>query len=170
MPIKDSPTARVLITGGTGSLGRAVIGRLLAFAETSRVCSYARCEVRAAQLQAELGGHPALRVFVGDVRDQDRLERVLPGCETVIHAAALKRVDAGSYHPDEMLKTNVPGGAPGGRVQHGHGASGDGRQLRAIWERVSVPRVRGSSVAAGHRRGGGRAGDGRPDDPVLVDA
>ena len=102
---------RFFITGGTGSLGRALI-RYLLDAGAERVCSYARCEVRAANLEAEYQEHPnsqALRIFVGDVRDQERLKRVMPGCDVVIHAAALKRVDSGAYHPDEMLKTNVDG-------------------------------------------------------------
>lgn len=102
---------KFFITGGTGSLGRALIQRLLDVG-AERVCSYARCEMRAAKLEEEYQQHPnaqALRVFVGDVRDRDRLERVMPGCDVVIHAAALKRVDSGSYHPDEMLKTNVLG-------------------------------------------------------------
>lgn len=102
---------RVFVTGGTGSLGRVLIRHLLDIG-AERVCSYARCEVRAAQLEAEHCDHPnaqALRVFVGDVRDRERLERVMPGCEVVVHTAALKRVDSGSYHPDEMLKTNVMG-------------------------------------------------------------
>lgn len=102
---------RVFVTGGTGSLGRVLIRHLLDVG-AERVCSYARCEVRAAQLEAEHCDHPnakALRIFVGDVRDPERLRRVLPGCDVVIHAAALKRVDSGFYHPDEMLKTNVLG-------------------------------------------------------------
>ena len=99
------------ITGGTGSLGRALIRHLLD-AGAERVCSYARCEVRAARLEAEYMDHPnsqALRVFVGDVRDPGRLRRVMPGCDVLIHTAALKRVDSGSYHPDEIVKTNVTG-------------------------------------------------------------
>jgi len=102
---------RIFITGGTGSLGKALVRNLLD-AGTERVCSYARCEVKAANIEAAYREHPnrgALRVFVGDVRDCERLKRVMRGCDVVIHAAALKRVDSGSYHPDEMLKTNVNG-------------------------------------------------------------
>jgi UDP-N-acetylglucosamine 4,6-dehydratase len=98
-------TKSVLITGGTGSLGRALIRRFLA-AGVPRVCTYARCEVRQSQL---IERYPQVHAFLGDVRDRERLERCLGGVETVIHAAALKRVDGGAYHPDEMLKTNVLG-------------------------------------------------------------
>jgi len=98
-------TNNVLITGGTGSLGRALVRRFLA-AGVPRVCTYARCEVRQAQL---IEGYPQVHAFVGDVRDRERIERCLGGVDTVIHAAALKRVDGGAYHPDEMLKTNVLG-------------------------------------------------------------
>ena len=99
---------RVLVTGGTGSLGRVLIRRLLALG-AERVASLSRDEVKAAALGEEFGAHPALRVFVGDVRDRGRLIRAFSGMDTVVHAAALKRVDQGSYHPDEMLKTNVLG-------------------------------------------------------------
>ena len=53
--------------------------------------------------------NPVLRWFIGDVRDRDQLEHAMEGIETVIHAAALKRIEVGAYHPREMVKTNVLG-------------------------------------------------------------
>lgn len=101
---------RVLITGGTGSLGKALISKLIE-RNCDRICSYARCEVRAAQLQAEFGDYPGLKVMIGDVRDRHRLEECLPGVDTVIHAAALKRVDGSTTHSGEIHRTNVDGTA-----------------------------------------------------------
>mgnify|MGYP001574483023 CR=1 FL=1 len=87
-------------------MGRALIPRLLADG-TERVVSVSRDEVKADALAVDLA-HTNLRVFLGDVRDQQRLEQVFAGCDTVIHAAALKRVTSG-YSPSEMIKTNIGG-------------------------------------------------------------
>ena len=95
---------RILCTGGSGSLGRALIQRFLSLGETVR--SLSRCEVRIAELVRDF---PSVHALMGDVRDRDRLARAMWGIDTVIHCAALKRVDEGAYHPDEMLKTNVLG-------------------------------------------------------------
>lgn len=97
---------KVAITGGTGTLGRVLIPRLLVDG-AERVVSVSRDEVKADALTAEFP-HPNLRVFLGDVRDQQRLEQVFAGCDTVVHAAALKRVTSG-YSPSEMIKTNIGG-------------------------------------------------------------
>ena len=102
---------RVLITGGTGSLGRALLPSLLADPGVTRVVVYARSESRQAALAAELGAHPALRWYLGDVRDRERLERAMWSCDAVIHAAALKRVDSVADNPEEVRKTNVEGSA-----------------------------------------------------------
>ena len=102
---------RVLITGGTGSLGRALLPALLADPGVTRVVVYARSESRQAALAAELGAHPALRWYLGDVRDRERLERAMWSCDAVIHAAALKRVDSVADNPEEVRKTNVEGSA-----------------------------------------------------------
>ena len=97
---------RVLITGGTGSLGHALVRRWKDSAE--RIVVYSRDELKQAQM-AEKFSDPNLRFFIGDVRDRDRLEEALVGIDTVIHAAALKRVDAVAYNPAEVIKTNVLG-------------------------------------------------------------
>lgn len=114
----------VLITGGSGSFGRAFVKRLLETAHShvatdgefssfapvaERICIYSRGEHAQATMRAELGDDERLRWFIGDVRDQERLRRAMKGCDTVIHAAALKRIEVGQYNPSEMVRTNVEG-------------------------------------------------------------
>ncbi len=100
---------RVLITGGSGYLGHELTRQLLEQASVDAVCIYSRSEWRQAQLYEHFGGHPKLRMFIGDVRDLDRLRRAMHGVDLVIHAAALKRVEVGQYNPTEMVSTNVTG-------------------------------------------------------------
>lgn len=100
----------VLITGGTGYLGRALARELLASSAFERICIYSRGEYAQATMRQEIPD-PAgrLRWFIGDVRDKDRLRRAMDRIHLVIHAAALKRVEVGEYNPDEMVRTNVLG-------------------------------------------------------------
>lgn len=97
----------ILITGGSGSFGRAFIPSALANG-AERVCIFSRSEhVQAAMREDFDDGR--LRWFIGDVRDQHRLRRAMEGVDLVIHAAALKRIETGHYNPTEMVKTNVIG-------------------------------------------------------------
>jgi UDP-N-acetylglucosamine 4,6-dehydratase len=99
----------VLVTGGTGSLGRTLIRRYLAPGSGfSRVISLARDEVKAARLVAAFPD-PKLRAFIGDIRDRDRLRIAFHGVDLVIHAAALKRVMESVYSPSELIQTNIIG-------------------------------------------------------------
>lgn len=98
-----------LLTGGTGSFGRAFTQRLLDQNLSERICIYSRGEHAQAQMREELGDDPRLRFLIGDVRDRDRLRRAMSGCDVVVHAAALKRIEVGFYNPLEMVKTNVGG-------------------------------------------------------------
>ena len=102
----------ILVTGGTGSFGQAFIGTVLKrYPDVERVVVYSRDELK----QYDMGQkfpveeHGALRYFIGDVRDQDRLRRALEGIDIVVHAAALKQVPAAEYNPFECIKTNVLG-------------------------------------------------------------
>lgn len=104
-----TPRDGILITGGSGFLGRALAARLLVTPGVQRVCIYSRGEAAQAAMFDELGAHPKLRMFIGDVRDRRRLEWAMESCDTVIHAAALKRIEVGHYNPTEMVKTNVQG-------------------------------------------------------------
>ena len=105
-------TSRILITGGTGSFGKAFIANvLLRFPDIRRIVVYSRDELKQWELQQQYPSseYPQLRFFLGDVRDQDRLRRALEGIDTVVHAAALKQVPAAEYNPIEFVKTNVLG-------------------------------------------------------------
>lgn len=102
------PRAGVLITGGSGFLGRALVEKLLADG-CPRICIYSRNEYSQAKMRAEFADDARLRWFIGDVRDVERLERALQSVYTVIHAAALKRIEVGQYNPEEMAKTNIIG-------------------------------------------------------------
>ena len=102
----------ILITGGTGSFGRAFIERILnQYPEIGRIVVYSRDELKHWQLQQDypFERYPQLRFFLGDVRDRDRLRRALEGINTVVHAAALKQVPAAEYNPMEFINTNVLG-------------------------------------------------------------
>jgi UDP-N-acetylglucosamine 4,6-dehydratase/5-epimerase len=99
----------VLITGGTGSFGRAFAKRLLAMPEPpEKVIIYSRDEHKQEQMAAEFS-HPAMRFFIGDVRDLERLQLAMRGVEVVIHAAALKIVPILEYNPIEAIRTNIMG-------------------------------------------------------------
>lgn len=102
----------ILITGGTGSFGRAFVRTVLAkYPNVRRLVIYSRDELKQYEMSQEFSPqeHKALRYFIGDIRDQDRLRRALEGIEIVVHAAALKQVPAAEYNPFECIKTNVMG-------------------------------------------------------------
>ena len=108
-PLLDG--AAILITGGTGSFGRAAVRRLLAGFKPRRLVVYSRDELKQYEMQVDptIGDHDAMRYFIGDVRDRDRLEMAMRGIDVVIHAAALKQVPAAEYNPFECIRTNVHG-------------------------------------------------------------
>lgn len=98
----------ILITGGSGYLGEGLIKALLSRRDVSRICIYSRGEYRQFQLRRQFPDD-RLRWFIGDVRDPARLRRAMYGVDTVIHAAALKRIEVGEYNPSEMFATNIQG-------------------------------------------------------------
>lgn len=99
----------VLISGGTGSLGKALTSYLLNQTNVRRIAIFSRDELKQSQMREEFQDDPRLRWFLGDIRDLERLKRALHGVDFVIHAAALKQVDTGEYNPMEFIKTNVLG-------------------------------------------------------------
>lgn len=101
--------ASILVTGGTGSFGRAFIRHLLDEVGPRRVVIFSRDELKQYEMRAEFKDDSRLRWFLGDIRDVDRLKRAMHGVEFVVHAAALKQVDTAEYNPMEYIKTNVLG-------------------------------------------------------------
>ncbi|MEM9333092.1 MAG: SDR family NAD(P)-dependent oxidoreductase, partial [Pseudomonadota bacterium] len=102
----------LLITGGTGSFGKAFVKRVLTdFPNIERLVIYSRDELKQFEMSQVFGSdeYPGIRYFLGDVRDQDRLRRALEGIDVVVHAAALKQVPAAEYNPFECIKTNIMG-------------------------------------------------------------
>lgn len=102
----------ILVTGGTGSFGQAFVKTILhRFPEVKRVVIYSRDELKQFEMAQKLSPeeHPALRYFIGDIRDESRLRRALKDVDLVVHAAALKQVPAAEYNPFECIKTNVLG-------------------------------------------------------------
>jgi len=101
----------VLITGGTGTLGQAIVKNLLA-ADTERIVVFSRDECKQQDMRDQISDpKKRLRYFVGDVRDLLRLKRAFDGVDHVIHAAALKQIDAMEFNPIEAIRTNIDGSA-----------------------------------------------------------
>ncbi len=98
----------VLITGGTGFLGRNLTRRILQENPQS-VRIFSRDEVKHHKVQQEFKNDERLRFLLGDVRDHERLKKATRGCDIVIHAAALKRIDMIEYNTSEAIKTNILG-------------------------------------------------------------
>lgn len=101
--------ASILVTGGTGSFGKAFIRFALDNLHPRRIVVFSRDELKQYEVRQLLGDDPRLRWFIGDVRDRDRLTRAMYEVGYVVHAAALKQVDTAEYNPFEYVRTNVTG-------------------------------------------------------------
>jgi UDP-N-acetylglucosamine 4,6-dehydratase/5-epimerase len=102
----------VLITGGTGSLGKALTSHILKHhSDVKKLIIYSRDEQKQFEMAQEypLSKYPNIRFFIGDVRDRERMMRAFKGVDYVIHAAAMKHVPIAEYNPDECVKTNIGG-------------------------------------------------------------
>ena len=102
----------ILITGGTGSLGKALTQHILEkWPGVKRLVIFSRDEQKQYQMAQDfpMSKYPQMRYFIGDVRDKDRLVRAFSGIDYVIHAAAMKHVHIAEYNPDECVKTNIGG-------------------------------------------------------------
>ena len=99
----------ILVTGGTGSFGKAFIRNALDRLDPKRIIVFSRDELKQWEVRQMFGDDPRLRWFIGDIRDRDRLNRAMHGVDYVVHAAALKQVDTAEYNPWEFVKTNVIG-------------------------------------------------------------
>jgi UDP-N-acetylglucosamine 4,6-dehydratase/5-epimerase len=98
----------ILITGGTGSFGQHCLQTLLDGFHPRKIIIYSRDELKQFEMQQKWNS-PAMRYFIGDVRDLERLRMAMRGVDCVIHAAALKQVPAAEYNPMECVKTNIHG-------------------------------------------------------------
>ncbi len=102
----------ILVTGGTGSFGKKFVQMVLTrFPGVKRLVVYSRDELKQFEMQQQFSPreYPAMRYFIGDVRDAERFKRACEGVEIIIHAAALKQVPAAEYNPMECIKTNILG-------------------------------------------------------------
>jgi UDP-N-acetylglucosamine 4,6-dehydratase/5-epimerase len=102
----------ILITGGTGSLGKALTAHILTkYPKVKKVVIFSRDEQKQFEMAQDYpdANYPQLRFFIGDVRDEARVKRALKGIDYVIHAAAMKHVPIAEYNPMECVKTNILG-------------------------------------------------------------
>ena len=100
----------VLITGGTGSFGRRFVEVMLSEFQPRKLIIFSRDELKQHEMRTAGLDGPTVRYFLGDVRDQQRLERAFAGVSVVVHTAALKQVPACEYNPFEAIQTNITGG------------------------------------------------------------
>jgi UDP-N-acetylglucosamine 4,6-dehydratase/5-epimerase len=107
----DWTKSKVLITGGTGSFGKAFVERLLKDKRPEKLIIFSRDELKQHEMRRDFpdAGVSPIRYFIGDVRDRDRLYRALDGVDVVVHSAALKQVPACEYNPFEAVQTNIIG-------------------------------------------------------------
>lgn len=151
----------VLITGGTGSFGRKYTATILKRYKPKRLIIYSRDELKQFEMAQEFND-PAMRFFIGDVRDGARLMQAMKGVDYVIHAAALKQVPAAEYNPMECIKTNIHGAE---NVIHAALANEVERVIALSTDKAASPInlygatklasdklfVAGNNIAGGHR-------------------
>jgi len=101
----------ILITGGTGSLGKRLTEIILSHYKPHKLIIFSRDELKQFEMSKRWNSdrYPSIRYFLGDVRDKDRLVQAFRGVDYVIHAAALKQVPAAEYNPGEFIRTNILG-------------------------------------------------------------
>ncbi|GAA0554782.1 UDP-N-acetylglucosamine 4,6-dehydratase (inverting) [Paractinoplanes ferrugineus] len=98
-----------MVTGATGSFGKAFLRYALDNLDPKRIVVFSRDELKQYEVRQMFGDDKRLRFFLGDIRDKDRLARAMHGVDYVIHAAALKQVDTAEYNPSEFVATNING-------------------------------------------------------------
>ncbi len=121
----DLNASTILLTGGTGSFGTAFIQRVRRQWPEAVVRVYSRDELKQSELRTRFGDEQ-VRYLIGDVRDRSRMSRAAEGVDIVVHAAAMKQVEACEYNPFEAVRTNVLG------AQHVVDASIDARVEKVV--------------------------------------
>ena len=111
VPEPDLNKSNILITGGTGSFGRAFVKSVLSKFKPNKLIVFSRDELKQSDMMLEFPAskYPCMRYFLGDIRDLERLKLAVQDVQYVVHAAALKQVPAAEYNPMECIKTNVIG-------------------------------------------------------------
>ncbi|WP_331736218.1 UDP-N-acetylglucosamine 4,6-dehydratase (inverting) (plasmid) [Streptomyces anulatus] len=99
----------LMVTGATGSFGKALIRYVLDHHRPARIVAYSRDELKQYEARRHFDDDPLLQWVIGDVRDRERLVSAMRGVDHVVHAAALKQVDTGESNPSEFVRTNVQG-------------------------------------------------------------
>lgn len=108
----DFNKTSILVTGGTGSFGKKFIETILSnYPDIKRLVVYSRDELKQFEMSHKFSKskYPAMRYFIGDIRDSERFKRACEGIDVIVHAAALKQVPTAEYNPDECIKTNIGG-------------------------------------------------------------
>jgi UDP-N-acetylglucosamine 4,6-dehydratase len=107
--VSELSGSSILVTGATGSFGKAFLRYALDNLDPQRIVVFSRDELKQYEVRQMFGDDPRLRFFIGDIRDLHRLERAMHGVDYVVHAAALKQVDTAEYNPSEYVATNING-------------------------------------------------------------
>jgi UDP-N-acetylglucosamine 4,6-dehydratase len=107
--VSELSGSSILVTGATGSFGKAFLRHALTHLDPQRVVVFSRDELKQYEVRQMFGDDPRLRFFLGDVRDRGRLLRAMHGVDYLVHAAALKQVDTAEYNPSEYVNTNING-------------------------------------------------------------
>src|SRR5215204_5647090 len=108
----DLNNKSILVTGGTGSFGKKFVETVLTnYPQIKRLVIYSRDELKQYEMAQTFSPqkYKAIRYFIGDVRDAERMKRACEGIDIIVHAAALKQVPAAEYNPMECIKTNIFG-------------------------------------------------------------
>src|SRR4051794_32699940 len=107
--VSEISGSSILVTGATGSFGKAFLDYALTHLDPHRIVVFSRDELKQYEVRQLFGADPRLRFFLGDIRDRGRLDRAMHGVDYVVHAAALKQVDTAEYNPSEFVATNING-------------------------------------------------------------
>ena len=98
----------ILITGGTGSFGQKFVEVIQSSFSPKKLIVFSRDELKQSEMQQKFA-QSSMRFFIGDVRDQARLDEACRDVDLIVHAAAMKQVPASEYNPTECIKTNIDG-------------------------------------------------------------